>query len=109
MEQYMSEPYFKLLLISLSFYLGVWIFAFLGARLIKGGNPYKVITWCWFVPLLIHTVLILVFMGYTGREMSIDGMESIQIFLYNIGFLVLLFINTIILFNLWGNTKRITY
>ena len=109
MTTYFSEIYFKYLIIMIGAYFAVWIIAWLLARFIKGGNPYINVFTCWSIPLMFHSLALIILVGITTHSMAQAERESIEIFLYCIGYIVLLIINCIILTTFWNAKKKVRF
>lgn len=109
LEKYLSEPYFILFLGALACYVVAWLIALGAGHFATRGNPYKSALWCWFFPLLLQTLMIIGFMGYIAREMSAEGRESSEILFYNVGLIVLLIVNCIVLLSIWSRAREIRF
>jgi len=109
MTTYFSEIYFFFLIYMLAAYIVVWMVAWLMARLIKGGNPFVNVYTCWSIPLFVHTLALLLFIGITARDMSLNEREPIEIFFYNLGFIVIFIINCVVLLKFRQAKKSIRF
>jgi hypothetical protein len=109
MTAYFSEIYFSFLLYMVAAYVAVWMMAWTLSRIKKGGNPYVNVYICWSIPLFLHTLALILFIGFTARHMAQNERESSEIFLYILGFIILLIVNCIVLFSFRKSQKSIRY
>jgi hypothetical protein len=109
MTAYFSEIYFFFLIYMVAAYLVVWMIAWLLARFIKGGNPYVNVFTCWSIPLLFHSLALLLFIGFSVHEMALNEREPLDIFLYNLGFFILFIINCVLLMNFRAWKKNVRF
>lgn len=113
MEKYFSGIYFLFLIYAVIGYSFVWFFAWFLARpfigIVPRGNPYPNVYTCWMIPLGVHTLIVLVLCGFTARELGLAERGTLEIFLYCIGFLVLLIINSVIIQQFHLTKKNIQF
>jgi len=111
LQQYLSEQYALFLVIVVLLYILVWFITLILVRpmfnIITVGNPYKKICNCWQATFMGHTILVIVFSLISCKMMFDNAREPVEIFCYNIGFILCLFFDLFVLGKLRGKKAEI--
>lgn len=107
--QYLGETYAYYFYYVLAGYLAIFLIIILIAWLFISekslGNPASTMIDSWIYTLSVHFIMTFFFLSITWRGMSIEGRTSLEMLLYNLGFVVCLCINSVVIFSVW-KTKR---